>query len=81
MAQDGEEAADVAALGEAVGDISLAPATSEPPSKDHIDESFHGPETDTSGQPTIRLFIGDIHRRTTEVRPLSRAAPMRLDWL
>ena len=61
------ETADVANLGEAVGTLSLSPAASEPAAIDPSDESFSR-GSETSSGPTIRLFIGDLHRSTTEVR-------------
>jgi hypothetical protein len=60
------ETADVANLGEAVGTLSLSPAASEPATIDPSDESFSR-GSETSSGPTIRLFIGDLHRSTTEV--------------
>lgn len=75
------ETADVANLGEAVGTLSLSPAASEPAAIDPSDESFSR-GSETSSGPTIRLFIGDLHRSTTEVRwrlhveALSNNAPL-----
>lgn len=63
----GAETADVANLGEAVGGLSLTPAASEPAAMDPSDESFSR-GSETSNGSTIRLFIGDLHRSTTEVR-------------
>ena len=77
----GAETADVANLGEAVGGLSLTPAASEPAAMDPSDESFSR-GSETSNGSTIRLFIGDLHRSTTEVRwrlhveALSNNAPL-----